>query len=152
MRSRLKSSNFNFFFCNPFFILLQALSGTMIVLLDINPMFIISFLIVVICADPDTFANAQKNPEKYDLIRVRTGGWNEFYITFFTAHQKHVERRIYYHVSWSTTRTAWAFGWPGCFSAAEKKISKYLSWCTIKIQIIVNTNFTLFWVSSSKRG
>lgn len=56
-------------------------------------------ILTIICADPDTFANAQKNPEKYDLIRVRTGGWNEFYITFFTAHQKHMERRIYYHVS-----------------------------------------------------
>ncbi|KAK2570558.1 putative dehydratase PflD [Acropora cervicornis] len=54
-------------------------------------------ILTIICANPDTFANAQLNPEKYDLIRVRTGGWNEFYITFFTAHQKHLERRIYYH-------------------------------------------------------
>ena len=58
----------------------------------------------VTCSDPETFSNAQKNPEKYDLIRVRTGGWGEFFITFFTAHQKHMERRLYYHVAWSSIR------------------------------------------------
>lgn len=51
------------------------------------------------CADPETFANAQRSPEQYDLIRVRTGGWSEFYIAFFTAHQKHQERRMYYHTT-----------------------------------------------------
>ena len=54
---------------------------------------------LVTCANPDTFSKAQRNPEQYDLIRVRTGGWSEFYIAFFTAHQKHQERRIYYHTT-----------------------------------------------------
>lgn len=56
-------------------------------------------IITITCSDPETFSNAQKNPEKYDLIRVRTGGWGEFFITFFTAHQKHMERRLYYHMA-----------------------------------------------------
>ena len=58
----------------------------------------LSFVLVT-CADPETFANAQRSPEQYDLIRVRTGGWSEFYIAFFTAHQKHQERRMYYHTT-----------------------------------------------------
>ena len=62
--------------------------------------FILAFsLVLVTCANPDTFSKAQRNPEQYDLIRVRTGGWSEFYIAFFTAHQKHQERRIYYHTT-----------------------------------------------------
>lgn len=28
-----------------------------------------------------------KNPEQYDLVRVRTGGWSEFYISFYSPHQ-----------------------------------------------------------------
>ena len=73
MRSRLKSSNIK----NKFF---QALFYIVSTSIRYN---IILFLIVVTCADPSTFANAQKNPEKYDLIRVRTGGWNEFYIHIY---------------------------------------------------------------------
>lgn len=56
-------------------------------------------ILTVTCANPETFANAQRSPEQYDLIRVRTGGWSEFFITFFTAHQKHQERRMYYHTT-----------------------------------------------------
>jgi len=62
--------------------------------------FMLAFsLVIVTCANPDTFSKAQRNPEQYDLIRVRTGGWSEFYIAFFTAHQKHQERRMYYHTT-----------------------------------------------------
>jgi len=65
-----------------------------------SPMFMIVISpTLVTCANPDTFAKAQRNPEQYDLIRVRTGGWSEFYIAFFTAHQKHQERRMYYHTT-----------------------------------------------------
>jgi pyruvate-formate lyase len=47
-------------------------------------------------ANPETFAGAQKNPEAYDLLRVRMGGWTEFYITLFPDHQsQHMRRPLY---------------------------------------------------------
>ena len=52
--------------------------------------------ISVTCADTETFENAIKFPEKYDLIRVRTGGWSEFFQTFYDAHKQQQMRRPYY--------------------------------------------------------
>lgn len=52
-----------------------------------------SNLLTVTCADPDTFTAACLDPEKYDLVRVRTGGWSEFFITMFPAHQQQHRRR-----------------------------------------------------------
>jgi pyruvate-formate lyase len=47
-------------------------------------------------ANPDTFIEAQKNPEEYDLLRVRMGGWTEFFIALFPDHQsQHMRRPLY---------------------------------------------------------
>ncbi|MCA1441979.1 pyruvate formate lyase family protein [Ensifer sp. IC4062] len=47
-------------------------------------------------ADPGTFAEAQKNPERYNLVRVRMGGWTEFFVTLFPDHQEQHKRRPLY--------------------------------------------------------
>jgi pyruvate-formate lyase len=44
-------------------------------------------------ADPQTFAAAQQDPDKYNLLRVRMGGWTEFFITLFPDHQEQHKRR-----------------------------------------------------------
>jgi pyruvate-formate lyase len=47
-------------------------------------------------ANPDTFIGAQKNPDDYDLLRVRMGGWTEFFISLFADHQsQHMRRPLY---------------------------------------------------------
>lgn len=43
--------------------------------------------------DPKTFAAAQKNPEDFNLLRVRMGGWTEFFVALFPAHQSQHRRR-----------------------------------------------------------
>ena len=48
---------------------------------------IFTFHFSVTCNDQDTYRAAMKNPEQYDLVRVRTGGWSEFYISFYSPHQ-----------------------------------------------------------------
>ena len=50
-------------------------------------------LISLTCADLQTLQAASKDPEKYGLVRVRMGGWTEFYSTMFPAHQDHHQRR-----------------------------------------------------------
>ncbi|ASO20342.1 Dyp-type peroxidase family [Actinoalloteichus hoggarensis] len=52
-----------------------------------------SNLLTVTCANPETFAAACRDPEKYDLLRVRMGGWSEFFISMFPGHQRTHERR-----------------------------------------------------------
>jgi len=47
-------------------------------------------------ADPETFAAAQENPERYNLIRVRMGGWTEFFVALFPSHQEQHKRRPLY--------------------------------------------------------
>jgi pyruvate-formate lyase len=47
----------------------------------------------VTCADPATYEQATKDPEKYDLLRARMGGWTEFFVTMFPAHQAQHQRR-----------------------------------------------------------
>ncbi|XP_066928528.1 uncharacterized protein [Clytia hemisphaerica] len=50
-------------------------------------------ILTITVADQDTFHGAMKNPEQYDLVRVRTGGWTEFYISFYSPHQlQHLRR------------------------------------------------------------
>ncbi|KAL9126808.1 MAG: hypothetical protein Q9217_004203 [Psora testacea] len=51
-------------------------------------------LITLTCADLQTLQAASKDPEKYGLVRVRMGGWSEFYSTAFPAHQDHHQRRL----------------------------------------------------------
>lgn len=55
-----------------------------------------SNLLTVTTADPETFEQSKTFPEKYDLVRVRQGGWSEFYIAMFPDHQKYISRRPYY--------------------------------------------------------
>jgi len=47
------------------------------------------------CASPKTYVSANAFPTKYELLRVRTGGWSEFFITMFDAHRFQNERRQY---------------------------------------------------------
>ncbi|XP_047137259.1 uncharacterized protein LOC100198634 isoform X1 [Hydra vulgaris] len=56
-------------------------------------------VLTLTCASQDTYRAAMKNPEKYDLVRVRTGGWGEFFISFYSAHQKQHLRRTFAIVS-----------------------------------------------------
>lgn len=53
-------------------------------------------LITLTCADLDTYRAASDDPEKYGLLRVRMGGWTEFYATMFPAHQDQHQRRTYF--------------------------------------------------------
>lgn len=52
-----------------------------------------SNMLTVTVANPETFLGAQVNPEEFDLVRVRMGGWTEFFITLFPAHQEQHRRR-----------------------------------------------------------
>ncbi|KAK0634584.1 pyruvate formate lyase-domain-containing protein [Bombardia bombarda] len=53
-------------------------------------------LITLTCADLDTYKKATDDPEKYNLVRVRMGGWTEFYATMFPEHQEQHQRRQYF--------------------------------------------------------
>ena len=52
-----------------------------------------SNILTVTCANPETFVGAARNPEKYDLLRVRMGGWSEFFVAMFPGHQLQHQRR-----------------------------------------------------------
>lgn len=43
--------------------------------------------------DPETLAAAKANPEAYNLVRVRMGGWSEFFVCLFPDHQEQHRRR-----------------------------------------------------------
>lgn len=47
-------------------------------------------------ANPETLAAAQRDPEGHNLVRVRMGGWTEFFITLFPDHQEQHKRRPLY--------------------------------------------------------
>ncbi|KAG5767254.1 hypothetical protein H9Q72_004704 [Fusarium xylarioides] len=53
-------------------------------------------LITLTCANVKTYEEAVKDPEKYNLLRVRMGGWTEFYATMFPEHQDQHQRRQYF--------------------------------------------------------
>ncbi|KAI0908827.1 pyruvate formate lyase-domain-containing protein [Ustulina deusta] len=55
-------------------------------------------MVTLTCADLDTYEKASEDPEKYNLIRVRMGGWTEFYPTMFPDYQEHQKRRQYFEV------------------------------------------------------
>ncbi|KAI0534462.1 pyruvate formate lyase-domain-containing protein [Xylaria digitata] len=55
-------------------------------------------MVTLTCADLDTYERASEDPEKYNLIRVRMGGWSEFYPTMFPDYQEHQKRRQYFEV------------------------------------------------------
>ena len=48
------------------------------------------------CANRFTLAQAQKMPERYDLVRMRMGGWSEFFVAMFAHHQEqHMRRPVF---------------------------------------------------------
>lgn len=47
-------------------------------------------------ADPETFQRAQADPDSYNLVRVRMGGWTEFFVALFPVHQEQHKRRPLY--------------------------------------------------------
>ena len=53
-------------------------------------------LLTVTCADEKTYEQATMFPEKYGLLRVRMGGWTEFFTAMFDAHQEQHRRRPYF--------------------------------------------------------
>lgn len=55
-----------------------------------------SNLITITVADPDTYAVAAGQPEQYELVRVRMGGWTEFFAAMFPAHHDQHRRRPYF--------------------------------------------------------
>ncbi|KAI0811818.1 pyruvate formate lyase-domain-containing protein [Xylaria sp. FL0064] len=55
-------------------------------------------MVTLTCADLDTYQKASEDPEKYNLVRVRMGGWTEFYPTMFPEYQEHQQRRQYFQV------------------------------------------------------
>ncbi|MGE3801353.1 MAG: Dyp-type peroxidase [Candidatus Kapaibacterium sp.] len=55
-----------------------------------------SNMMTITCADPSTYEQAMEYPERYDLVRNRTGGWSEFFIAMFDFHQEYIRRRVYY--------------------------------------------------------
>jgi pyruvate-formate lyase len=50
-------------------------------------------IMTITCANNETYEEAARDPEKYDLLRARMGGWTEFFVTMFPAHQAQHERR-----------------------------------------------------------
>jgi Dyp-type peroxidase family len=55
-----------------------------------------SNLITITCVDPDTYASAVEDAEKFDLVRVRMGGWTEYFSAMFPEHQKQHQRRPFF--------------------------------------------------------
>ncbi|KAA3614390.1 MAG: Dyp-type peroxidase [Planctomycetota bacterium] len=55
-----------------------------------------SNLMTVTCGNTETFQGAARFPEKYDLVRVRMGGWSEFFSAMFPYHQQHIMRRPFF--------------------------------------------------------
>jgi pyruvate-formate lyase len=50
-------------------------------------------MLSISCADGATLADAQRLPERYDLVRLRMGGWSEFFIAMFPHLQEQHRRR-----------------------------------------------------------
>ena len=55
-----------------------------------------SNLITLTCADPATYTAAAQDPERYNLVRVRMGGWTEFHSVMFPMHQEQHQRRQFF--------------------------------------------------------
>jgi len=50
----------------------------------------------ITCVDRVTLERATSEPQKFDLIRDRMGGWSNFYVSMFESHQKQHQRRHYF--------------------------------------------------------
>jgi pyruvate-formate lyase len=57
----------------------------------------------ITCANPETYKAAMRNPEKYDLLRARMGGWMDFCVAMFQAQH---QRRPFETASSSDAATA----------------------------------------------
>lgn len=55
-----------------------------------------SNVMTVTTAHPKTLYLAAQDPEQYELLRVRMGGWTEFFITLFPDHKAQHQRRPVY--------------------------------------------------------
>jgi pyruvate-formate lyase len=55
-------------------------------------------ILTVTVASPATFERATEDPEMYDLLRVRMGGWTEFFVAMMTRHQQTHIRWPFSHV------------------------------------------------------
>lgn len=52
-------------------------------------------ILTVTTASPTTFDDAPAHPEKYDLLRVRMGGWTEYFTSMFPdSQQQHLRRPL----------------------------------------------------------
>ncbi|WP_426577948.1 hypothetical protein ACP179_08520 [Xenorhabdus stockiae] len=52
-----------------------------------------SNILTVTVANPETFSKARNHPEMYDLLRVRMGGWTNFFTSVFPDTQEQHQRR-----------------------------------------------------------
>jgi pyruvate-formate lyase len=53
-------------------------------------------VLTITAANPETFSEAQMNPAGHNLIRVRMGGWTEFFVVLSPEHQsQHMRRPLY---------------------------------------------------------
>jgi len=52
-----------------------------------------SNILTITTASPKTMVGAMKDPERYNLLRVRTGGWSEFFAAMFPDKQEQHRRR-----------------------------------------------------------
>ena len=52
-----------------------------------------SNILTITVANPETFTQAVTSPEQYNLLRVRTGGWSNFFTSVFPVIQDQHRRR-----------------------------------------------------------
>ncbi len=53
-------------------------------------------ILTVSCSNVETLKRAIEYPERYDLLRLRMGGWSEFFVSMFPAHQQqHLRRPLF---------------------------------------------------------
>ena len=55
-----------------------------------------SNLVTITCVNKETLANAENEPQKFDLVRNRMGGWSNFFVAMFPEHKKQHQRRMYF--------------------------------------------------------
>lgn len=70
-----------------------------------------SNMMSITCADPATLREAQRFPERYDLVRNRMGGWSEFFVAMFPQHQEHHKRRPIFEADQELGKEALATPW-----------------------------------------
>jgi pyruvate-formate lyase len=55
-----------------------------------------SNMMTVTVANPETLREAEAAPQNFNLVRVRMGGWTEFFSVLFSPHKQHHRRRTVY--------------------------------------------------------